>query len=267
MDITSNYTYIVHSSKEIERCKIGYWKSSLKSLRSRYVTSYGGDLKLYTYETFHPIICETAFKLRYQQYHIINELYDINYIEEYKKFYSQLANKNDTDINYYITLLYTNNILNFSDVISDNLLHCKRCDYETDKIYVYNQHNILCKEKSKIKEIIATSDKKYECPRCGYETEKLFPFVKHLERKIICDPIKGDISLDDLKAQYIKPKTLSCDQCDMLFKSLFGLTKHKKVCDNIIKKETMVVEFENMKKELAELRKMVSYKDNDLYQE
>jgi hypothetical protein len=98
---------------------------------------------------------------------------------------------------------------------------------------------------------------KYECIRCDYATDKLFLFVQHLERKKLCDPIKGDISLDDLKEQYIKPKLLSCNNCDKLFKTPNGLTQHKKVCNvntNIITPtNNLTIEFENMRRELSEL--------------
>jgi hypothetical protein len=260
MNIPLNYTYIVHSANEIERCKIGYWSSTLKSLRARYATSYGGDLKLYTFETIHPILSETAFKLRYQHYNIINELYNITYIEEYKQFFTQISTKNDIDLNDYIIHLYANNMLNFEDVISDIILTCKRCGYETDKVYLYKEHmnrNILCEGKVIIED---ESDKKYECIRCDYVTDKLFSFVTHLERKTLCDPIKGDISLDDLKEKYIKPKLLSCNNCNKSFKTPNGLTQHKKICNvnkNIIAPNNMMIEFENMKREIAELRQLM----------
>ena len=35
----------------------------------------------------------------------------------------------------------------------------------------------------------------YKCPRCGYETHIKTIYVRHLERKIICKPKKGDIDL------------------------------------------------------------------------
>lgn len=97
---------------------------------------------------------------------------------------------------------------------------------------------------------------KYDCPRCNYETDKLFTFVKHLERRTICDPINGDISLDNLKEQYIKPKILTCDNCNMQFKSPNGFTKHKKIC--IKQDNNMLIEIENMKKQIAELQQLVN---------
>jgi hypothetical protein len=267
MDNPNNFVYIVHAKEEEKRCKIGYWTSTLKSLRSRYATSYGGDLKLYSYDSLHPILSETAFKLRYQDYHIINEIYHIKYIDEYKEFFDKLSTKTDTDLNDYIVHLYSDNMLNFEDVISDTILKCASCDYETDKVYLYNQHinrKVLCK---KIVENTNTiSDKIYNCPRCNYETDNSFLFVQHLERKTLCKAVNGDISLNELKTKYINPKIITCNICNMGFKTKNGLTKHKKICtintNSIITNDNSIMAIENLKNEINQLRQLFLNNNN-----
>lgn len=43
----------------------------------------------------------------------------------------------------------------------------------------------------------------HKCIRCNYETNNRSLFVKHLQRKTICKPINGNISLENVKTQYI----------------------------------------------------------------
>ena len=71
----------------------------------------------------------------------------------------------------------------------------------------------------------------HECPRCGYEASSIYLFKKHILRKNICDPLKSDISLDELK-ESLTPKELNyeCNLCDRNFSSLHGLSIHKKKC-------------------------------------
>ena len=42
----------------------------------------------------------------------------------------------------------------------------------------------------------------YLCHRCGYNTNKKSNIIQHLNRKKICKPILGDISIEDIKKYY-----------------------------------------------------------------
>ena len=70
--------------------KIGYWKGSLKSLRSRYATYYGcNDIEIFYVETFHPHELEKETHTHFSEYNISNELFKKKHIEQYIKFINQ----------------------------------------------------------------------------------------------------------------------------------------------------------------------------------
>ena len=39
----------------------------------------------------------------------------------------------------------------------------------------------------------------YLCHRCGYNTNKKCNIIQHLNRKNVCSPILGDISIEEIK--------------------------------------------------------------------
>ena len=43
----------------------------------------------------------------------------------------------------------------------------------------------------------------YKCPRCGYETCVNTNFKKHIINKIICNPTITDVSLEDIKNDFL----------------------------------------------------------------
>ena len=69
---------------------------------------------------------------------------------------------------------------------------------------------------------------KYTCERCGYETNELHNLKRNLTRKITCDTINSNISIDDIFKKYNKEKKITCDGCDKLYSSRQGLFIHKK---------------------------------------
>jgi hypothetical protein len=77
------YVYIVEA-QTFGRIKIGYWNSDKRSLRTRYVTPYGSDVVIHTFETSHPIVVEKVFKEEMKERNINLELYDVRFIEDYK---------------------------------------------------------------------------------------------------------------------------------------------------------------------------------------
>ena len=74
--------YLV-TSPCLNAVKIGFWRSDLLSLRRRYATVYGPDLRL---ETKHVGDCraiESFVHLRFEEQCLGRELFDKNYLEEY----------------------------------------------------------------------------------------------------------------------------------------------------------------------------------------
>ena len=76
------YVYIIKSDN-INMLKIGFWKSSLSSLKSRYITYYGKNLTLLYAKTNNAPLFESAIHSRFKKYNISNELFIKDKIDEY----------------------------------------------------------------------------------------------------------------------------------------------------------------------------------------
>ena len=56
----------------------------------------------------------------------------------------------------------------------------------------------------------------YLCHRCGYNTNKKCNIIQHLNRKNVCSPILGDISIEDIKKHYnLENKRLNPNESKM----------------------------------------------------
>ena len=56
----------------------------------------------------------------------------------------------------------------------------------------------------------------YLCHRCGYNTNKKCNIIQHLNRKKMCSPILGDISIEDIKKYYnLENKLLNPNESKM----------------------------------------------------
>jgi hypothetical protein len=82
--------YLV-TSPLVLHVKIGMWTSNHKKLLDRYRTYYGSDTNLYIYETKTPRLHESIFKEKFLDFHICLELYQKEYIEEYKIYLKKLC--------------------------------------------------------------------------------------------------------------------------------------------------------------------------------
>lgn len=71
----------------------------------------------------------------------------------------------------------------------------------------------------------------YSCPRCGYATTLKGNMIKHLERKIVCEPIVADADLDEYADTLCKTNQRNmCQGCSKTFASPSGLHYHKSRC-------------------------------------
>ncbi|AAV51123.1 unknown [Acanthamoeba polyphaga mimivirus] len=89
------FTYLV-SSPLLNAVKIGAWRSTLISLRSRYITGYGEDLSLFAIKTADAFALEKKCHKHFTKHKLTNELYDKQHYNEYVIFPKK--NKEDYDI-------------------------------------------------------------------------------------------------------------------------------------------------------------------------
>ncbi len=72
-------------------CKIGMWRGKLSQLRNRYVTSYGGDLRLDVYEFCDCVSVEKLVHTRFAPRRIVGELYALDGLDEYRAWLQEAA--------------------------------------------------------------------------------------------------------------------------------------------------------------------------------
>ena len=124
----------------------------------------------------------------------------------------------------------------------------------------------------------------YLCHRCGYNTNRRSNIIQHLNRKKVCTPILGDISIEDIKKHYkleiknmnpnepkmnkFEPKMnpnepkmtpinyneYECIYCNKCYSTNSHMRRHEKTCKVKIEKEKKDLEKNN---EIKELKKMV----------
>jgi len=87
-----SYVYIVGSC-DYKRVKVGYWRSTISKLRARYITCYGNDLFLETFETQCPEMLEKVFQSKFLEHCVCCELYRLDGIEMYKEFLNAYCTK------------------------------------------------------------------------------------------------------------------------------------------------------------------------------
>ena len=115
MEEKKGYVYIVDAIY-FKHNKIGYWTGKLSGLKSRYNSTYGHELKIYTYYNETPKEFENKFKKEFKKYHISHELYDSNYINEYQIFFKNITPLNSEE------LIDKNYKINKIEYIYDNKL-------------------------------------------------------------------------------------------------------------------------------------------------
>ena len=123
----------------------------------------------------------------------------------------------------------------------------------------------------------------YLCHRCGYNTNRRSNIIQHLNRKKMCSPILGDISIEDIKKHYkleiknmnpnepkmnkFEPKMnpnepkmtpinyneYECIYCNKCYSTNSHMRRHEKTCKVKIEKEKKDLEKNNEIKELKEM--------------
>ena len=83
--IKEGYVYCV-SSPQLNAIKIGFWRSSIPSLKRRYITSYGENIELYTFYSNNAIKLEKIVFEYFKNNKITNELYQKKYLTNYIKY-------------------------------------------------------------------------------------------------------------------------------------------------------------------------------------
>ena len=128
----------------------------------------------------------------------------------------------------------------------------------------------------------------YLCHRCGYITNRRSNIIQHLNRKKVCIPILGDISIEDIKKHYkleinkipqntiflpqntiflpqnttLLPHNITkenqCKYCNKILSRYDSLNRHMKICKKKKDSETLVIkqeeEIQQMKLEIEELK-------------
>jgi hypothetical protein len=79
------------------------------------------------------------------------------------------------------------------------------------------------------------------CRRCNHESSTKSNLLSHLRRKISCDIVNENISIEDyieelLKKEY-NEKTYDCEFCNMKFNSRSSKSRHRKTCNKKKEKE------------------------------
>ena len=85
----------------------------------------------------------------------------------------------------------------------------------------------------------------FRCKRCGYDCEYKYLLRRHFARKIPCNTILEDISIntliDEIDETNKNNKKYKCEFCDKHFADLSNKSKHQKICKSEINqlKETI----------------------------
>ena len=92
IEIKCGYTYVI-TCKGNNYCKIGFWKSTIVALKSRYVTYYGNKLKLHYVTSYDAKKLEHKTHIKFDKYRISNELFDKKYLQKYIDFLNKYDDK------------------------------------------------------------------------------------------------------------------------------------------------------------------------------
>lgn len=95
----------------------------------------------------------------------------------------------------------------------------------------------------------------FQCKRCGYETKNKYDYGKHLDRKTLCYPNLSNMSIDELKQEYIdiKRKDFHCEHCTKGFTTSKSRWRHEQLCSKKVDRiEVIEKELQQLKQELKQ---------------
>ena len=92
------------------------------------------------------------------------------------------------------------------------------------------------------------SNIEYSCPRCHFKSLRKQDFTRHIHRKNICQSVKSNDNLNDLKNQY----PLKSVDVSLLTKYSSGLSKHVKLCSFQKKEYLDIQKTQDLLKEVLE---------------
>lgn len=82
-----------------------------------------------------------------------------------------------------------------------------------------------------------------QCERCGKHFKKLDNLRRHFERINVCRPILAAIPVAELKQKFCTQKGVyKCENCGKVYKTRAGKCKHKKTCEIIHQKNSIIAE-------------------------
>jgi prophage antirepressor-like protein len=134
------------TSKLINFVKIGFWTGNLKTLRSRYCTSYGSDVEILYVTTNNAHILETKCHERFEKYRISNELFNKEHISEYIGFLKENEEEHLTNM-------------------QKKIINTENNDIDVEKIYGNLNNNIISYGGKNIKIVIDDNNKTWFCAK------------------------------------------------------------------------------------------------------
>jgi len=91
--------YLYYITSDLLDCvKVGFWRSKLKILCSRYITTYGNIFELVCVKNDNCVEMEKEFSIFFSKYKIRNELYNKLYIDKYREYFEEVASRINTDL-------------------------------------------------------------------------------------------------------------------------------------------------------------------------
>lgn len=96
----------------------------------------------------------------------------------------------------------------------------------------------------------------YECKRCGYTSKFKCSLIKHFQRKVACEPLLSDISIEELLNEYAKVPLATgygCEFCGKFFQNPQGKYQHKLRCREKNKPEQKIGALEAKIEELQKI--------------
>jgi hypothetical protein len=106
---------------------------------------------------------------------------------------------------------------------------------------------------------------KYICKRCNYSTNYKGSIRNHFNRKVICEALNIDISVEELLIELEEKKDITiCTNCGKKFANRHNKCRHEKACKDI-NEDNEIIELKNQMAEMAKiLEKLIEKKQQNI---